>query len=82
MRLHKGCITDPTTKMWWRDYLQLLRDGNPQGLSFVEYIANRVVSLGSAFMYGSGTDQGPFYVSSCGHKHPWGESCGSWTASQ
>lgn len=80
MRLHKGCINDPTARAWWRDYQQMLREGNPMGLSFVEYIANRVVSLGSGFMYGN--TNAPVYVSACGHKHPWGESCGSWTASQ
>ncbi len=78
-----NCVTDPLTRQWWRDYQQVMKDGNPLGLSFTEYVAHRVVSLGTVFIYSAtNTSQTPWYVSSCGHKHPWGESCGTMTAAQ
>lgn len=81
MRGH-NCVTDPTARQWWRDYQTVVKEGNPLGLSFVEYVAHRVRSLGTVIVYDTRADQTPWYVSSCGHKHEWGESCGSWTAAQ
>lgn len=77
-----NCITDRETKEMWRDYRRVVKDGNPLGLSFAEYVAQRVIAAGTRFVYASETNptQTPWYVSACGHQHPWGESCGSWTS--
>ena len=45
MKLHKNCITDPLAKEYWRDYQHVMREGNPLGLSFTEYVAFRVMAL-------------------------------------
>lgn len=81
MRVHRNCVTDPLAKQWWRDYQAICRQGNELGLSFVEYVAHRVGSLGPR-TYTEGANAAPWYVAQCGHQHPWGESCNSWTASQ
>ncbi len=81
MKLHRNCITDPVSKAWWRDYQRVMKDGNPLGLSFVDYIALRVASLGPRLTVTSSTNV-PWYVSSCGHRHEWGESCSSLTVTQ
>ena len=72
-------ITDPMARQYWRDYQTLCRTGNPLGLSFVEYVAHRVLELAPQSV--SAADASPWYVATCGHHHPWGESCGTWTAS-
>ena len=76
-RLH-DCITDPLTKQWWRDYKVMCKEGNPLGLSFTQYVAHHVVSVGQR-LTDTATDQTPWYIASCGHKHLWGESCATWT---
>jgi hypothetical protein len=77
MKLHRGCITDPLAKAWWREYQTLCKEGNPLGLGFTEYVAHRVLSLG----YHSVTDAAaaPWHIAQCGHQHPWGVSCSNWT---
>ena len=68
---HKNCITDQLARQWWRDYRRVQAAGNPYGLSFVEYVANRALAE-------SATDRmavGPHYMASCGHVHAWGASC-------
>jgi hypothetical protein len=76
---HRNCITDPLARTYWREYQQVCADGNPLGLSYVEYVAHRVASLGSRIVYETSADQTPWYVSTCGHQHPWGVTCASWT---
>lgn len=76
--MHRNCVTDPLTRQWWRDYRKA---DNPLGLSFVEYVAHRVASLGPRVTYTDAPDL-PWYVSSCGHMHPWGESCNAVTVTQ
>ena len=73
-------ITDPLARQWWRDYQRECRDGNPLGLSFTEYVAHRVLSLG--FQSLSMAPSAPWYVSSCGHQHPWGVTCDQVTVTQ
>lgn len=69
------CITDPTAKAWWRDYQKVLKEGNPLGLSFVEYVTQRVFAdIAPTTTYASSTDA-PWYVAACGHQHLWGASC-------
>lgn len=77
MRQHLGCVTDPLTRRYWKDFQALCREGNPLGLSFVEYVAHRVLALGQHAV--SDAPASPWYVSECGHKHPWGESCATVT---
>ena len=74
-------ITDPTAKQYWRDWQHILRGGNPLGLSFVEYVAIRVYSERPQGTVTATADASPWYVAQCGHQHPWGESCGTWTSS-
>lgn len=75
-------IADREAREMWRDYRMMLKEGNPLGLSFVEYVAHRVFSSGTRFVYMGETTSGqaPWYVATCGHQHPWGQSCSSWTA--
>lgn len=76
MRGH-NCITDPLARQWWRDYQKVCREGNPLGLGFTEYVAHRVLSLGEHNV--TSAYQSPWYVSTCGHQHPWGVSCSNVT---
>ena len=75
-----NCITDREVRDMWRDYRTVLKEGNPLGLSFAEYVAQRVIAQGTRFVYSTITTDVPWYVTTCGHRHPWGESCGSWTS--
>jgi hypothetical protein len=79
MRLRKG-ITDRLALEYWRDYQRVLRDGNPLGLSYTEYVAQRVIAAGVQFVYTTSTSEVDWHVSACGHQHPFGESCNTWTA--
>lgn len=75
-----SCVTDREVRDMWRDYRSVIKDGNPLGLSFAEYIAQRVIAQGIRFVYSqTSTDQVPWYVASCAHQHPWGETCQSVT---
>ena len=78
MKLHRNCITDTLTREYWRDYQGVLKDGNPFGLSFTEYVAHRIISTGTRFTYTNVT-QVEWHVAQCGHQHPWGQSCSTWT---
>lgn len=75
MMRHRNCITDPTTKAWWRDYQHVIKDGNPLGLSFVEYIAVRLYAAQPQLVSSTSTTNVEWYMSPCGHSHPWGVSC-------
>lgn len=67
------CITDPTARAWWRDYLAVVKEGNPLGLSFVDYVAQRVfAALTPSYTEAPAS---PWYVAACGHQHQWGASC-------
>lgn len=83
---HKGCITDVLAKEYWRDYQSVLREGNPRGLSFTEYVAQRVnpatITYGAATATESVPASVPWYTAECGHRHPWGLPCSVWTAMQ
>lgn len=70
------CITDPTARAWWREYRQMCRDGNPLGLSFVEFVAHR---LQPQQTYTEAT-AAPWYVAICGHRHQWGQPCSEMAA--
>jgi lysozyme family protein len=72
----KNPITDPTARAYWREYQSMCKQGNPLGLSFVEYVAQRVHA--STSIYTLSTDV-PWFVTTCGHQHPWGVSCVSVT---
>lgn len=80
--MRHNCVTDRETREMWRDYQHVMKEGNPLGLSFPEYVAHRVFSNGTRFIYTTDTSasQTYWYMSSCGHSHPWGQSCSSWTA--
>ena len=67
------CITDPTAKAWWRDYQSVIKEGNPLGISFVEYVTQRVIAAAMP-TYAEAKDA-PWYTAPCGHQHPWGASC-------
>jgi hypothetical protein len=67
------CITAPTTRQWWREYRPVCKEGNPLGLSFVEYVAQRVFANFQTSY--SETSAAPWYVAACAHKHPWGATC-------
>lgn len=71
--VHRNCVTDPLTKQWWRDYQKVCKEGNPLGLSFVEYVAQRVFATWVPSH--TETTQAPWYVATCGHQHQWGKSC-------
>ena len=77
LRRH-ACITDQTAKAWWKDFQGVLKEGNPLGLSFVEYVAQRVLANFTPTY--TEAPQSPWYVSSCGHKHQWGAACEGATA--
>ena len=72
---HKGCVTDPLARAWWRDYLHIMEGGNPLGVSFTEYVALRVAAEGQVRYYVSDGSNAPSYMASCGHVHAWGASC-------
>lgn len=71
----KRGITDPTALAFWREYRQLVK-ADAIDLSFVEFVAKRVTAQNS--MYSLSTEV-PWFVSTCGHQHPWGVACGSVT---
>jgi hypothetical protein len=73
-----NCVTDPTTKAWWRDYQAVIREGNPLGLSFVEYVATRVIAANPIPTY-TAAPESPWYIAACGHSHLWGAACSTWT---
>ncbi len=75
--MHRSCVTDPLARQWWRDYRRHCAQGNRSGFSFVEYVAHRVLSLGPTTE--TSASAAPWYVSQCGHSHPWGIACGRWT---
>jgi hypothetical protein len=74
-----SCITDPTARQWWREYRKTVKEGNPLGLSYTEFVAQKVWAQGFRVVYTASSDA-PVEVASCGHKHAWGESCGTYTA--
>src|SRR5688500_6307518 len=76
--LHRNCITAPPACEWCRDYQHVCREGNPLALSFVEYVAARLSSLGPRTFTSTGCNDVTWYPASCGHQHPWGQPCGSW----
>lgn len=76
---HRNCITDRLAKEWWRDYQHVMKSGNPLGLSFVEYVASRMVAMAPQTVTTSSTNGAPWYMSQCGHAHEWGASCSNWT---
>lgn len=71
--VHRNCVTDPTAKAWWRDYQKILKEGNPLGLSFVDYVAQRVLAAITPTY--TEAPASPWYVAPCGHQHQWGASC-------
>lgn len=75
---HIGCVTDREAKELWRDYQGVTKNGNPLGVSFVEYVFHRVAARQPVTVT-SDTTGVPWYIASCGHQHPWGESCATWT---
>lgn len=77
--IRRGGITDPTAKAWWRDYQKVIKEGNPLGLSFVEYIAQRVVAANPQPMTYTAAPESPWYIAACGHSHLWGAACSVWT---
>jgi hypothetical protein len=80
--LHRNCVTDPLTKQWWRDYQKMCRTGNRYGLSFTDYITRRTISIttvGAGYATGTDLPDSLWFVATCGHKHPWGESCATVT---
>lgn len=83
---HKGCVRDPEAIGYWRDYQNVLAAGNPLGLSFVEYVAYRVAIVSAPVAPVTVTTASgehiPWYTAQCGHRHPWGVSCNTWTTSQ
>lgn len=72
----KRGITDPEAISYWREYRKLVKEGQTNGLSFTEYVAARVHA--PTTVYALSTDV-PWFVSTCGHQHPWGVACGSVT---
>lgn len=80
MRLHKGCITDREAKELWRDYQSVKEEGNPLGLSFVEYVMVRVAARQPDLPTTTRTDDAQWYAATCGHQHPWGATCSDWSA--
>jgi hypothetical protein len=79
MARRHDCITDPMARRYWREYRREVKRGNPLGLSFTEYVAQKVIATGLQTVYTMASDA-PWDVASCGHNHPWGESCGSYTS--
>lgn len=82
MKVHRNCISDRIAQEYWRDYQHVMRKGNPMGMSFTEYVAARVAAL-QPRVFTTATANTPavtWYIAQCGHSHPWGESCSSWTA--
>lgn len=71
--MHRNCVTDPTAKAWWRDYQKMVKEGNPLGLSFVDYVAQRVFAALTPTY--TEAPQAPWYVAPCGHQHLWGAAC-------
>ena len=69
---HKGCVTDPITRQWWRDYREV---AGAIGISFVEYVARRALAEATTVI----SPLAPVYPASCGHMHAWGGSCSSLT---
>jgi hypothetical protein len=78
--LHKGCIRDRETRELWHDYQAIVREGNRLGMSFVEYVAIRVNARAPQFVAATSTTTENWYVSACGHSHPWGAACSDWSA--
>jgi hypothetical protein len=78
---HRGCITDRLAKEYWRDYQEVMREGNPLGMSYTEYVAHRVAAGGQRFYVSNNTanSAAPWYMAECGHSHPWGAACSFWT---
>lgn len=74
--MRKKGITDPLALAYWREWQAMVKNGNPMGLSFTEYVAQRVHQPTS--LYALSTEV-PWFVSTCGHQHPWGVACGSLT---
>jgi hypothetical protein len=74
-------ITDRLALAYWREYQVIVREGNPLGISFVEYVAARVNAEGEPkFAYNTtASSNAPWYMAACGHAHPWGASCSTWT---
>lgn len=72
---HRNCITDRLARAWWQEYRHVTEAGNPLGISFVEYVAARVASLGQRYTYSANTTEAPVFVATCGHAHFWGVSC-------
>ena len=68
-----SCVTDPTARAWWRDYQNVVTEGTPLGLSFVDYVAQRV--LAAITPPYTEAAKAPWYVAACGHQHQWGASC-------
>lgn len=73
---HVNCITDRIAREYWRDYQHVVKAGNPLGLSYVEYVAQRVFAVFTAVTNATATE---WLVASCGHRHEWGASCSTWT---
>jgi hypothetical protein len=69
MRKHPGCVTDPLTRQWWKDYQRLVATGRI-GFPFTDYVAQRVMAEGT-----SPTGPAPSMMAGCGHVHDWGASC-------
>ena len=74
------CITDPDARRMWREYRKEVKRGNPNGLSYTEYVAQKVVAQGYRVLVYTSTADLPWDVAMCGHKHPFGETCGTYTA--
>ncbi len=73
-------IPDREANELWRDYRSVLKDGNPLGLSFVEYVAARVMARQPVHAAATSSSDVHWYVSPCGHSHPWGAACSDWSA--
>jgi hypothetical protein len=71
-------VLDRETRELWRDYKHVLKEGNPLGLSFVEYVAARVNARHPVASQVTSTSETHWYMSPCGHSHPWGGSCSDW----
>jgi hypothetical protein len=79
---HRGCITDPLARQWWREYQAICDQGNPLGLSFVEYVSARLLSVGPKTYTSVSAENSPYFVSTCGHRHEWGVTCNNVTVTQ
>lgn len=75
MLRHRNCVIDPEARTMWREYQSVLKEGNPLGLSFVEYIAVKVMAQQPQTVTSTTQIETMYFTAACGHRHPWGASC-------